>query len=378
MNKPVRVIYILGGSMKYGGTEAFIMNYYRNINKNNVIFDFIFQGNEKGAFDDELIASGSRIFHVVFKKDNPYLFSKQVAAILKNNEYKIIHSQMDAMGAWPLLIAKIKGVPVRIAHSHNTAHQTNNKVQLFVNDFAKYILRRVSTHYFACGEKAGRWLYGNSLVDKGKVELIHNAIDLKEYTYSMKKRKKIRDEFGIRDNDLLIGHVGQFRNQKNHIKIINLFNDFVKQNNNSKLMLVGSGELEDSIRKLCSKYNLLDKVIFTGARNDVSTILSAFDLFLFPSLFEGLSVVAIEAQANGIPCVFSNTISNETFINRNIKVINLEDDDNIWIEAINDALKMGRINSEKSFSTNGYNIKIEAKKLEEKYIQLLNEYLKEV
>lgn len=372
MDKCVRILYILGGSMKYGGTEAFIINYYRNINKENVIIDFVYQGDEKGVYDDELIACGSNIYHTVYKNQNPILFSKQIAEIIKKNNYKIIHSQMDAMGAWPLLIAKFKGVPVRIAHSHNTAHQTNNKIQILVNDLAKTLLRKVSTHYFACGKEAGKWLFGEKLFEKGKVEVIHNAINLDDYSFSNDKRMKIRNEFSIKDSDILIGHVGQFRKQKNHEKIIEIFHSLVQQNVNYKLMLVGSGELEDSIKELCQKLNILDHVIFTGSRNDVSTIMNAFDLFLFPSLFEGLSVVAVEAQANGVPCVFSNTISNETFINDNIDVVDLNASEDIWTNAINKAIGNGRINSEKAFSSNGYNIKVEAKKLEKKYLDLQN------
>lgn len=373
MKEPIRILYLLGGPMNFGGTEAFIMNYYRNFNKDNIIIDFVYQGNGKGVFDDELILSGSKIFHVASKIKKPLLFSKQIAAIIKENSYKIVHSQMDAMGAWPLFIAKRLGVPVRIAHSHNTSHQTENKIQFLVNDLAKLLLRRVSTHYFACGEEAGKWLFGKKLYYQNKVRVINNAIQIDKYKFSDFKRDKIRKELGITD-EIVIGHIGQFRVQKNHSKLMHIFSKLCLKNNNYKLVLVGSGELEKEIKELVKQLNVEDSVIFMGERNDVPDLLNVFDLFLFPSLFEGLSFVAIEAQANGLPCVFSNTISKETIINDNVVSIKLEESDSVWSEKIISALKLGRVADDKNMVRKKYDIKVEAEKLEQKYIELYNGY----
>lgn len=365
----MKIIYILGGAMNFGGTEAFIMNYYRHIDHEKVAIDFIYQGDQNGVYDGELLACGSKIYHVPFKSRHPIAFSKGVAKILKEGSYEIIHSQMDGTGAWPLAIAKQFGVPVRIAHSHNTAHQTKNPLKLFFNEAMKRLLARYATDLWACGEEAGRFLFGDRLVDAGKVTIIRNAIDLERYAYSEKKRKKFRDEFGIRDDEAVVGHVGQFREQKNHRKIISVFDEMAKSGAEYRLMLVGSGPLEEEVRHLVRERGLEDKVVFTGARDDVNDLLSAFDVFLFPSLFEGLSLVGIEAQANGMPCVFSDTIPKETRMTELVSAVPLDAPDEVWAEAVYSALRMSRRDCSEELRRAGYDIHLEARKLEKRYME---------
>lgn len=365
-----KVIMILGRSMLYGGTEAFIMNYYRHIDHNKIQIDFIYQGDDDGVYDKELLDNGSKIYHVPFKSKSPIRFSKNVKRILKEGNYQVIHSQMDAMGCWPLAIAKGVGVPMRIAHSHNTKHQTNNPVKLILNNIAKIFLKKYATDYYACGYDAGVFMFGQKSTDQNKVQIIHNAIELDRYAYSDLKRDKIRKEFGIGD-EKVIGHVGQFREQKNHKKIIEIFIEIVKTDNNVKLMLVGDGELKSNIQKMVEENNIRDKVIFTGARNDVSDILNAFDVFLFPSLFEGLPVVAIEVQANGLPIVVSDTISDEVLITDIVVKEALESNACIWKNTIYKALKSGRKDEKDKLIKAGYDIVTEAGKLEERYVNNL-------
>lgn len=362
-----KVIMILGRSMLYGGTEAFIINYYRHINHNKIQIDFIYQGDDDGVYDKELLENGSVIYHVPYKAQHPIKFSKEVKRILKEGNYQVIHSQMDAMGCWPLAIAKGVGVPMRIAHSHNTNHQTSNPIKLIINDIAKLLLRIYATDYYACGYNAGVFMFGQKLVDKNKVQIIHNAIELDKYAYSELKRDKIRKEFGLK-NEIVIGHVGQFREQKNHKKIIEIFTEIVKSDNNVKLMLVGDGPLKSDIQAMVKKNNIQDKVIFTGSKNDVSDILNAFDAFLFPSLFEGLSVIAIEVQANGLPMIMSDVIDNETVIIDAVIKVSLESNVCVWKNAIYKALESGRKEEKEKLIEAGYDIVTEAGKLEERYV----------
>lgn len=369
----IRVLHIMGAPMKYGGTEAFIMNYYRCMNHENIVFDFIYQGNEDGVYDNELLETGSRIFHVPYKMQSPFKFSKDVFEILKKHDYKIVHSEMDAMGAWPLGIAKMLNVPVRIAHSHNTSAQTNNKFKLILNEIAKIILKRVANEYYACGKEAGIFLYGKKFMEENKVKVINNAIDLEKFSFSQKKRDIIRSEFNI-GNAFVIGHVGQFRQQKNHNKLLEIFNSYLQMNPNSVLFLVGSGDLEDSMREKAIKLNIIDKVIFSGARSDIHVILNAFDIFLFPSLYEGLAIAGLEAQANGLPLIMSDTITKEIIMSNYVESISLDSDISRWVNAINKFKNVGRINNLECIRENGYDITIEAHKLEQRYLYLFRNY----
>ena len=364
----VRVVYILSNAMFRGGIEAFIMNYYRHINHDKIQMDFIYQGDIDGVYDKELLENGSVIHHVPYKAQHPIKFSREVKRILKKGNYQVIHSQMDAMGCWPLAIAKSVGVPMRIAHSHNTKHQTNNPIKLMLNDIAKLLLRKYATDYYACGYDAGVFMFGNTLTKQNKIQIIHNAIELDKYAYSDLKRAKMREEFRLK-NEIVIGHVGQFREQKNHKKIIEIFTEIAKADSNVKLMLVGDGPLKSDIQTMVEKNNIRDKVIFAGSRDDVSDILNVFDVFLFPSLFEGLPVVAVEAQANGLPMVISDVISDETIITDNVIKEKLEADACVWKDAIYNALKSCRKDERDKLIKAGYDIVTEAIKLEERYVK---------
>lgn len=368
MNK-TKVLYLLSCPMNYGGTEAFIMNYYRKMDHDKIQIDFVYQGDGIGVYDDELLSYGSQIYRISNKSKHPLLFTKQIKELLLQQKYMIVHSQMDAMGAWPLLIAKNAGVPIRIAHSHNIQHQTNNFFKRKINDAAKVMLRKNATHYFACGIKAGKFLFGDKILSTGKVKIIHNGIDLNMYAYSEERRNRLRSELGLK-NELVIGHVGQFRKQKNHQKIVEVFRTVSEKNVNAKLMLVGNGELKDNIKELVHNMRISDKVIFTGERSDICDVLNVFDVFLFPSLFEGLSIVAIEAQANGLPCVFSEMIPEETAITNLVIFKKLKDSNEIWSEAIIDASNMGRKDCRDKLAIAGYDINIEAKRLQEMYLGL--------
>ncbi len=363
----LRVLMVLGGPMSYGGTEFFLMNYYRNINRDRVQFDFACQGDGPGVFDDEITEMGGKIFYLPYKTKHPFKYTSKLKKIMIENNYKAVHSQMDAMGCWPLAVAKSAGITMRIAHSHNTKCQTKNPVKKIMNNFAKIFTRKLATHHFACGYDAGVFLFGRKMMEQHKVQIIHNAIELNKYAFSMKKRERLRRKFGI-GKEIVIGHVGQFREQKNHKKIIEIFTYITKTDSNIKLMLVGDGSLKSEIERIAEENNLKEKIIFTGARNDVSDLLNVFDVFLFPSLFEGLSVVAVEVQANGLPMVISDTIADETIITDTIIKVGLEKDASVWKEAVYKSLKFGRKDEMDKLIEAGYDIMTEASRLEEKYV----------
>ena len=371
---PIRILYLLGGSMLYGGTEAFIMNYYRHMDHEKIIIDFVYQGEDDGVYDVELRSYGSKLYHVPLKKNHPIEYSWQIFRILKENQYKVVHAMMDAMSVWPLFIARIVGVPIRIAHSHNTDYQATSRLQISWNYIAKYALRSVANVYWACGVEAGKWLFGEDLYSTGKVKEINNAIDLKKYSYDLTTRHGIRKLLGIDEDAIVIGHVGQFREQKNHKFLIDLFAQYLKkramegEKKNIYLVLVGNGILEDKMKKIAKEKNVFKNIIFMGARNDVNKVLNIFDVFCFPSLYEGLSVVCIEAQCNGLPCLISKSIAKETIIGKQVVQVNLNAGMDDWIQAMDMVLSRGRTDNKELIQKAGYDISIEAKKLENRYL----------
>lgn len=370
--EPKRVLYILGGAMKHGGTEAFIMNYYRNFDHNKLQIDFVYQGNEPGVYDEELLSYGSRIYHVPHKLQDPLGFSRAIASIISENGYKVVHSHMDAMSSWPLAIAKWNGVPYRIAHSHSSGiHGTgsNNVLKKMAGNVSRKLLRKIATDFYSCGEEAGLFLFGPSLMEAGRVRIVNNAIDLQAYTYDPEKRITLRKVFNIGE-ELVIGHVGRLSEVKNHKKLLEIFSHCLKYEPTAKLMLVGDGPLLEQLQQQAVDLGIREHVIFAGARSDVKDLLNIFDLFVFPSLFEGLSVVAIEAQANGIPCLFSDTIDKKTAVTPSVNWMSLANTPEQWASVLLHIPRFRHSENGKLLCQAGYDIQTEAKNLMNSYLEM--------
>ena len=207
----VKVLYINGNIMKRGGIEMFMMNYFRHIDKSKVHIDFLVHGNENGVFDDEIIAAGSRIFHVPTKSKHPLTYQRELRKLFKSEYFDIVHSHLDAMSGWALKIAKECGVPIRIAHSHNTDYLTTNRIKRAINDYWKKQIPQYATYLFACSQMAGEWLFGKN----SKFKIVNNAIELERFHYNEEIRNCIRKENNW-DEMFVIGHIGRFDYQKNH------------------------------------------------------------------------------------------------------------------------------------------------------------------
>lgn len=376
MEEPIRILYINGGIMDLGGISSYMMNYYRNIDRDKVQIDFVVHGFEKGVYDDEIINMGGNIYNIPIKSKDYFGNIKALKEIFANNRYKIVHSHMDAMGIIPLKLAKKYNIPVRISHSHNTQHLTNNKIKFILNEYARKNLYKYSTHMFACSEKAGRWMFGDKLFDRGMVRIIYNAIDIDKFKFDKLKRDKIRKELSI-GNDFIIGHVGRFDHQKNHLFLLRLFKKVLDKIENAKLILVGDGALKNIIEKEIIDLGIEKQVILLGARPDVNTLYNVFDMFMLPSLFEGLPVVGIEAQINGLDCLFSTNVPDEIDISNNSYFEDLDSDFLKWSNIIINIYKNYNIETRGNLdytkkSYENYNINISAKKLEEYYITLYN------
>lgn len=368
--EPIRVASVIGRYIG-GGVEAVTINYYRNIDKNKVQLDFICDEDSTNIPYEEIEKMGGKVI-IIPSYSKPFKYHKELKKVLKEGNYKIIHSNINTLSVFSLFAAKCAGVPVRIAHSHSTTNKKEKKKNLM-----KQILRPFSkvfaTDYMCCSELAGRWLFGNKEYDKGNVYLLNNAIDLDKFKYNESLRKKKRKELGIKDNTLVIGHIGRFVAQKNHDFLIDIFNEIYKKNNNSILLLAGQGPLMEDIKNKVKELNLEDSVKFLGQRNDANELYQAFDVFLLPSLYEGLPVVGVEAQASGLLCYLSDDMTKETKVLDITKFMSLNNTSEEWADNIlDDVKKYKRIDTSKEMTAKNFNIKEEAKKLEEYYLNLYN------
>lgn len=372
MKYPIKVIYVYGGIMGYGGIEKFIIENYRRFDSKKIQVDFIVHGFEKGIFDDEIILNDSKIFQVPIKSKNPLGNYVQLKKIFEREEYCVVHSHMDAMNGLVLKIASDSGIPIRISHSHSIDHLTKNIFKRSINNFTKTKIRKYSTHFLACSKEAGIWLYGKESWQDNKVKIIPNAINIKKYTFNTLDRVQTKKHYRL-DDELVVGHVGNFTNPKNHEFLLEVFKEICYIHSNSKLILVGEGPLKEKIENKISELKLKNKVIFTGNSSNIPSLLSTMDIFIFPSLFEGLGISLIEAQANGLPCLVSSTVPNEVGVTDLVYFENLNKTPQKWAKK---AIEIYLSSTERSehytqLTEAGYNIDISSKNLEKYYLDLV-------
>ena len=330
--EPVRVLQIIG-IVCGGGVEAVIMNYYRHIDRSKIQFDFVVDGYEKTILDDEIESLGGKVYHVEPYKKNIFRYMSQIYHIVRDNHYDIVHSNMNTLAVFSLFPAWLAGAHQRILHNHSTAVRSEGMrsvLKMILRPFAPLFANR----YAACSRLAGNWMYGKKMMESGRVTIINNAIDLDEYAFSPEIRQQYRKELHIPDDTLVIGHVGRFMYQKNHAFLIEVFREVVKKHPNTILLLIGDGELRPEIEAKVQDYHLSDKVRFLGLRKDVKKLYNCMDVFVLPSWYEGLPVVAVEAQANGLPCIFSDQVTKESCLTSTMKYLGLKDSIDTWVQSI--------------------------------------------
>lgn len=365
-NEPIRVAQIMGKWVG-GGVEAVVMNYYRHIDRDKIQFDFICDDDSTRIPTEEIEKLGGKVI-LIPPYQKVFKYHKTLKKVLQEGQYKIVHSHINALSVFSLWAAKSAGVPVRIAHSHSTSNKKEWKKTLLKN-----ILRPFSkvfaTDYFCCSELAGRWLFGNKTYDQGKVYLLNNAIDVDKFKYDEKIRKEKRKELNIKDNQLVIGHIGRFVQQKNHEFLIDIFNEIYKQEINAILLLIGEGPLKEEIQNKVNELGLDKNVKFLGQRSDANELYQAMDLFLFPSLYEGLGMVVIEAQCSGLPCLCSTQVPVDVKINSCVDFLDLQSDGFIWKDKCFWLLdNIHRCDCCKAIRSYGYDIEKAAKELKDKYL----------
>lgn len=366
MTEPIRVLQVFA-QMNRGGAETMIMNFYRNIDRSKVQFDFVVHTNEKCSYDDEIKALGGNIYRIKsYDGKNHFDYKKSWSIFFKNNpQYKIIHGHMRSTASIYLKIAKKNNLKT-IAHSHNTS--SGNGLSALAKNILQYPIRYISDYFFACSMTAGEWLFGEKVCQNKNFYLVKNAIDSEQFIFDEEIRLSKRKEFNINDK-FVIGHVGRFHPQKNHEFLIDIFKDVHINNKNAILLLIGDGEQKIKIKDKVDKYNLSDFVIFAGLRDDIPDLLQAMDIFLMPSFFEGLPVTLMEAQASGLNCMVSDTITNDVKITDLITFVSLKKSSKYWAEYIMSNLAYyTRRKTHNEIRNAGYDVKKNVRWLEEFYL----------
>lgn len=359
MEEPIRIAQVVN-RMDSGGIEMVLMNYCRFMDHKRVQFDFYYAEDSSFVQKNEMQMLGAGIYPIpAYSK--PFAFHHALYCAFKEKNYQIVHVHLNTMSVFALFAAWRAKVPVRICHNHSTAHWSEGKVTLL-----KYFLRPLNkvfaNRYFACGNAAGRWLYGKRWMDSGKVTVIPNAIDTKRFMYDSDARMRLRQELGIDEKTFVVGHVGRFKHQKNHRYLLRVFRDVLYRKPDSVLLLVGDGRKQAEIQRLANEMGIASRVIFAGVRNDVDKLYSVMDVFCLPSYYEGMPIVAWEAQCNGLPCLFSDQVTKEAILNPNAMNIPL-DQTGIWADAIMHAKR------EKASITEQIDIKYYSKILEKYYLE---------
>lgn len=356
----VRVLHIVT-NMDRGGLETMLMNYYRHVDREKIQFDFLEHRRDRAAYDDEIESLGGRIFRL--PRLNPLssdYFHALNAFFAAHPEYRIVHSHLDCMSAYPLCAAKNAKVPVRIAHAHSTSQDRNWK--LVFKLISKKLISLYTTDLFACSADAGEWMFGTK-----DVHILPNAIDIERYAFNLLIRNQTKKALGL-DDAFVIGHVGRFSAVKNHSFLTDVFVQIKRQEPNSKLLLVGAGSEMQAVQQKVKALGLGADVIFTGVRNDVADLMQAMDVFVFPSLYEGLGIVLIEAQAAGLPCVVSDTIPQEAYLTDLVTAEKLSSSVEKWAEKILKKRDFPRTDRRDEIAAHGFDITTEAVKLQEFYI----------
>jgi glycosyltransferase involved in cell wall biosynthesis len=350
-----------------GGVESFAINYARELQKKGVVFDFLCMYGQI-AYADEIERLGGRIFYVPNVKKNYFGYVKAVRRILKEQRYDVVHVNMlSAANIVPLRLAKEAGVHKVIAHSHNSS--TTGLIRTVMHRLNQPAVRQYADTWFACGTQAAAFLFGEKHCAEQQIYIIKNAINVESYLFSEENRNALRKQLGY-EGCFIVGHVGRFNVQKNHEGIIKIFLEVLKYEPKAVLCLVGDGELKNEIEQQTTAYGIRDRVYFAGVRNDVERLFSMMDVFLFPSLFEGLPFAVIEAQANGLPCVVSDTISDEVLLDHNITALPLQKEAAVWAKKILSFKGKKRTEPEKTkqlMEEAGFDIKIEAEALKQLY-----------
>lgn len=365
-NNPIRVLHMIA-ALEMGGSQSMVMSIYRSIDRSKIQFDFIIDHPDRDLeLRKEIESLGGKIYNMpTFKGINICEVRKSWKTFfLTHPEYKILHTHSRSYASIYLPIAKKCGLKT-IAHSHSTSNGTG--IVGHIKDLLQLPIRYQADYLFACSKEAGEWLFGKKSVKTDKFRIIPNAIESKRFIYNPEVRKKFREELGL-SNCFVIGHVGRMTYPKNHLFLLKMFAKFSQKVKNAKLLLVGDGELMEKIVDETKKMGIYSNVLFVGSKINTYDYYQVMDLFIFPSLWEGLGIAVIEAQASGLHCLVSDTVPKSVDVGAGlVEFLSL---DNNWCKKIKKQII--RENTEAYIRKAGYDITMNAKILERFYYSLYN------
>lgn len=364
----MKKVLVFGMTENPGGVESVIMNYYRNIDRNKIQFDFLCN-TEIVAYSDEIEKLGGKIYKVTARSKNRKKFYHELDSFFKNHskEYEAIWVNVCSLANIDYLkCAKKYNIKTRIIHAHNSQNM-DSFIRGLLHRFNRLIISKYATDYWTCSDEASKWFYNKKIINSNKYKIVYNAIDTKKYQFDDNKRKKIRKKLDLEDK-LVITNIGRLHFQKNQEFVIKIFNEILKENKESILLLIGDGPDRKKLTDLVKIFKIEKKVKFLGIRKDVNDVMQAADVLLFPSLFEGLPLVMIEAQAADLLIYASkNKIDEKVIINKDrVNLISLEESDKYWASQIINKSKerYKRKSNNKLLANSNFDIKTEARKIQ--------------
>jgi len=356
--------------MDRAGIETMLMNYYRHMDRTRIQFDFLCNKQKPGAYDEEIRALGGRIYRTPGLNPVRYLqYLRYMKTVFQQAPgYRIVEGHNGAFAVYALYAAKVNGVPVRIAHSHNASLGLDWKLPLKL--VCRPLLRAELTHRFACGKAAAECMYGKAA---GGYEWIPNAIETERFLFNEDTRRRLRAEYGLSERHV-VGHIGRFALQKNHGFLLKVFSRLAGLDAQARLVLLGDGDGLERMKQKAARLGIAEKVLFLGNVPNANEWYQAFDCFVLPSLWEGLPVVGIEAQAADLPCVFSDRVTREADLGGRVEFLSVKAPVEQWTDALERALaKTGRGNNARLIADSGYDVSQEAVKLQNRYLALAGE-----
>ena len=364
----IKVLQVFG-ALDCGGAETMLMNLYRKIDTELLQFDFVKHVTKDCFYDAEILERGGKIYSCPkYTVTNHFKYVKWWDGFFASHpEYKIIHSHVRSTASVILKVAKKHGL-VTISHSHSTSNGKGFKS--VVKKILQASIPKYSDYCFACSKKSGEWLFGRGVVESEKFRIIPNAIDTEKYKFDASIREEIRSSLGVSDK-FVYGHVGRFHPAKNHSFLIDVFYEIHKRQQNSVLLLVGGGDLQEETKKKIDELSLGDSVIMLGVRSDVNVVFQAMDVFLFPSLWEGLPLTVVEAQAAGLPCFVSDTVTKEVDLSELVRYLPIDRGTDVWVKALENE-NLEHKNVIPSIVKAGFDINASVKELTEFYVKNLN------
>ena len=364
----VRVLHELS-ALDGGGVAKLLYDYYSHMDREKIHFDFLIQDfYDEGIYEKPLRELGCTIYKIPRIKKDKKGYLRGMKKVISDGNYDVVHSHMGARGLFPMYYARKAKVSQRIVHSH-IAYEPIGRLKRCFDIMLSCVAKMNATSLFACGREAGIYMWGKRCSQKGKITIMTNAVDTEAYEFVPEIRVRKRKELDVEDK-LVIGIVGRLSEQKNYPFLFEAYKELLKKRNDTVLVIVGRGLEEEVIKERARQLEIEQNILFLGVRNDVPALLNAFDIFVLPSHYEGLPVVLIEAQANGLKQLVSNKVTDEMSITDLIEFLPIENTEQLWAERM--AACCGEVEKRgiyrQQVADAGYDIKLASKKMEEFYL----------